>query len=44
MAAELATARTLPGGGCRLAFAVEFEIEGSPEPACVATVTYVYYP
>ena len=44
MAAQLAKARTLPRGGCRLALAVQFEIEGSPDPACVATVTYVYYP
>jgi hypothetical protein len=44
MAAQIAKARTLPRGGCRLAFTVEFEIEGSSDPACVATVTYVYYP
>jgi len=44
MAAHLAKARTLPGGGCRLAFAIEFEAEGCDEPACVATVNYVYFP
>ncbi|MDH3520510.1 MAG: MaoC family dehydratase [Myxococcales bacterium] len=44
MAAQLAKARTLPGGGCRLGFAVDFECEGSDASACSATVNYVYYP
>jgi acyl dehydratase len=44
MAAEVAKARTLPGGGCRLGFAVEFEIEGCDQPACSATVNYMYFP
>jgi len=44
MAAKVAKARTLPGRACRLSFAVEFEIEGCDEPACTATVNYMYFP
>ena len=43
MAAQLARARTLPGGGVRLSFAVEFEVEGAAEPACTARVNYLYF-
>jgi acyl dehydratase len=46
MAAELAKARSLPGQGCRLSFAIRFEAEGAGDagPACSATVHYLYYP
>ncbi len=43
MAASLARARTVPGGGATLSFAVEFLVEGRSEPACTARVHYVYY-
>jgi acyl dehydratase len=44
MSARLAKARNVPKGGCRLSFAVSFEIEGSDESACDATVNYLYFP
>jgi acyl dehydratase len=37
-------ARSLPGGGLRVAFRLIFEVEGAVKPACTATVVYVYYP
>ena len=43
MAASLASARAVPGGGVRLTFAVEFQTEGASEPACVAKVHYLYF-
>jgi acyl dehydratase len=43
MAASLARARTVPGGGVRLSFAVEFEVEGAADPACTARVHYLYF-
>ena len=44
LAGRIAKARSLPGGGCRIGFGVEFEIEGGDEPACTAVVNYVYFP
>ena len=44
MHARIPRARTVPGGGCRLAVDVEFEVEGSDQPACRARVIYLYYP
>ena len=44
MAGRIANARTLPGGGCRVGFGIEFELEGSDEPACTAIVNFVYFP
>lgn len=36
--------RKIPGGGgSRFTYAVEFEVEGADEPACVARVHYVYF-
>lgn len=43
MAAALDRARAVPGGGVRLTFAIDFEVEGSAEPACTAKVHYVYF-
>lgn len=43
MAASLARARRVPGGGMRLSFGVEFEVEGAAEPACTALVHYLYF-
>ncbi|MGH0030152.1 MAG: dehydratase [Myxococcota bacterium] len=43
MAAVLDRARHVPGGGVRLTFAVEFQVEGASDPACVARVHYVYF-
>lgn len=43
MAATLHRARAVPGGGVRLTFAIEFQVEGASEPACVAKVHYVYF-
>jgi len=37
-------ARSLPGGGLRVAFRLVFEVEGAAKPACTANVVYVYYP
>ena len=44
MRAQIPRARTVPGGGCRLVVEVEFEVEGYDEPACRASVIYLYYP
>ena len=44
LAARIRRARTIPGGGCRLGVHVDFEAEGCDEPACSATVNYLYYP
>lgn len=44
MHAELSKARPLPGNGCRLVFDVDFEVEGSDEPAGSARVHYIYFP
>jgi acyl dehydratase len=43
MSASLAQARSVPGGGVRLTFAVAFEVEGAARPACTARVHYVYF-
>jgi acyl dehydratase len=43
MSASLAQARSIPGGGVRLSFAVAFEVEGTTQPACTARVHYVYF-
>ena len=43
LAASLANARKVPGGGVRLSFAVEFEVEGASDPACTARVHYLYF-
>lgn len=43
LAATLARARKVPGGGVRLSFATEFEVEGRSEPACTAQVHYAYF-
>ena len=43
MAASLARARRVPGGGVRLTFAVEFEVEDAADPACTALVHYFYF-
>lgn len=42
--AEIKTVRGLPRGGVRVGFGLRFEVEGSSKPACVADVTYVYFP
>jgi acyl dehydratase len=42
--AQITRGRTLPGGGCRLGLATTFDAEGCEEPACQATVNYLYYP
>ncbi len=44
MSAAIRDARELPGGGVRTAFALRFEVEGNPRPACIANVIYVYFP
>ena len=44
MSARLAKARNVPKGGCRLSFAVSFEVEGREGSACDATVNYLYFP
>jgi len=44
MSARLAKARHVPNGGCRLSFAVSFEVEGGDASACDATVNYLYFP
>lgn len=44
MRAQIPRARTLPRGGCRLVIDVAFEVEGSEQPACRASVIYLYYP
>lgn len=41
--ATLSRARKVPGGGVRLSFGVEFEVEGRSEPACTANVHYAYF-
>lgn len=41
--ASLARARTFPGDGIRLSFAIQFEVEGAEEPACSARVHYAYF-
>lgn len=43
MQATLDRARTVPGGGVRLTFAICFEVEGVAEPACTAKVHYLYF-
>lgn len=43
MHGTLARARALPGGGVRVSFRVEFEVDGADEPACRALVHYVYF-
>jgi acyl dehydratase len=43
MSASLARARSVPGGGVRLSFAVGFEVEGAKAPACSARVHYAYF-
>jgi len=43
MVATLDRARAVPGGGVRLTFAIEFEVEGAAEPACTAKVHYLYF-
>ena len=43
LAASLADARKVPGGGVRLSFAVEYEVEGASDPACTARVHYLYF-
>jgi acyl dehydratase len=43
MSASLAQARSIPGGGVRLSFAVSFEVEGAALPACTAQVHYLYF-
>ena len=43
MVATLDRARAVPGGGVRLTFAVDFEVEGASESACVAKVHYLYF-
>lgn len=41
--ARLARARSMPVGGCRLGFDVEFEVEGGDVPGCLARVNYAYF-
>ena len=43
LVATLDRARTVPGGGVRLTFAIEYEVEGASQPACTAKVHYVYF-
>ena len=43
LGSKLARARSVPGGGVRLTFAVEFEVEGAEDPACTAQVHYLYF-
>ena len=44
MHSTIARVRSVPGGGVRMSFRVEFEVEGADEPACRALVHYVYFP
>ncbi len=44
MAAELQSARSLPGGGVRVSVAVRFEVEGESRAACVARLNLAYLP
>ena len=44
MAAEIQSARDLPGGGVRVGVTVRFEVEGEARPACVARVNLAYLP
>jgi len=44
MAADLVSARDLPGGGVRVGVAVRFEVEGQKRPACVGQVNLAYLP
>ena len=43
MHGTLARARSVPGGGVRISFRVEFEVEGADAPACRALVHYGYF-
>ena len=43
MHARFQRGRSLPGGGCRVVIDVEFELEGSEQPACQASVVYLYF-
>jgi acyl dehydratase len=42
--ADLRDARNLPNAGVRVTFAMRIEVEGSPKPALLANVVYVYFP
>jgi acyl dehydratase len=44
MSALIKHSRNLPRGGVRVVIHLEFEVEGSEKPACVADVIYVYFP
>ena len=43
MRAEIKDARDVPRGGLRVTFAIRFEVEGSPKPALLGNVNYVYF-
>ena len=43
MHAHLQRGRSLPGGGCRVVIDVDFELEGSEQRACQASVIYLYF-
>ena len=43
MHAQLQRGRSLPGGGCRVVIDVDFELEGSEQRACQASVVYLYF-
>lgn len=43
MHARLQRGRSLPGGGCRVVIDVDFELEGSEQRACRASVIYLYF-
>lgn len=44
MAAEIRSARSLPGGGVRIGVDVRFEVDGEARPACVGTLVFAYLP
>jgi acyl dehydratase len=44
MRAEIKDARDVPRGGLRVTIAIRFDVEGSPKPALLGNVNYVYFP
>jgi acyl dehydratase len=44
LSAQIKHTRNLPRSGVRVVIHLEFDVEGSAKPACIADVIYVYYP